>query len=326
MLTFVGRRVVWSLPVLLLVTFLTFWVVRASTDPVQSYLRKNPRASPEQVASYVEVNGLSGSIPEQYVRAMKRVATLDLGRSIKGNRPVEEELRSALANTLVLSGLASLVGMVVGMGLGAMAARRSGSVVDAGTRSVAMTAISIPPFISSIFLQVVFAVALTRWLSLDEPLLPTSGVYPPGHQGFDPVARLRGLALPVLVLAIQIAGVYAGYMRAALLEVRGDDYIRTARAKGISERRVFVRHMMRNALMPVVSFAAIDVGAVVAGAIVTEVIFEQRGMGSLLVSSLADGDLPIIIPWVTIIVVSTVLLNLLADVMYGWLDPRARVT
>ena len=156
-------------------------------------------------------------------------------------------------------------------------------------------------------------------------LLPTSGIYPAGHQGFDLVLRVKYMILPAAVVAIQVIAQYSRYMRASLLEVVNSDYMRTARSKGISEKRVIVRHALRNALIPVVTVAAIDIGAVVGGLIITEGIFEYRGMGLYLIRALNNGDFPELMPWLVIIVISTVLFNLLADVAYAWLDPRIRL-
>ena len=174
-------------------------------------------------------------------------------------------------------------------------------------------------------LQLLFAVTFTRWLNLDQPLLPTSGVYPPGHQGFDPVLRAKYLILPVTVVAIQIIAVYSRYMRASLLEVLNSDYLRTARAKGISERRILVKHALRNALVPIVTVAAIDIGAIIGGLIITERIFENRGMGDFFLTAYENGDFPQLMPWMVFVVLGVILANLLADVLYAVLDPRIRL-
>jgi peptide/nickel transport system permease protein len=137
--------------------------------------------------------------------------------------------------------------------------------------------------------------------------------------------RGKHLILPAAVVAIQIIAVYSRYMRASLLEVINSDYMRTARAKGISERKVIIHHALRNALIPIVTLAAIDIGSIVGGLIITERIFEYRGMGNFLITALDNGDFPQLMPWMVIIVVSTIFFNMVADILYAWLDPRIRL-
>jgi peptide/nickel transport system permease protein len=318
-------RAAWAIPVLLIVTFLTFWAVKSATDPVQSYLRINTRATPEMVEEYKEKHGLIGSTPEQYFRWLGNFLTLEWGNSIKGNRPVWPDLKAAMANSLVLGITASFVGITIGLGIGIISALRQYSKFDTLSTGAAFVGISIPPFVSAVLLQVFFAIMLTKWLGLDEPFLPVAGVYPPGQTEFDLGLRMKHMILPVTVVAIQIIAVYSRYMRASLLDVKESDYMRTARAKGISERRVITKHALRNALIPVVTVAAIDIGAIVGGLIITERIFEFRGTGDYLITALGNGDFPQIMPLMFIIVSSVIIFNLLADVAYAWLDPRIRL-
>jgi peptide/nickel transport system permease protein len=166
---------------------------------------------------------------------------------------------------------------------------------------------------------------LTRWLGLSKPLLPTSGIYPAGHKGFDLFLRIKHLILPITVVAIQIIAVYSRYMRASLLEVKNSDYLRTARAKGVSERRILVRHALRNALIPIVTVAAIDIGGIIGGLIITERIFENKGMGDFFLTAYTNGDFPQLMPWMVFVVLGVILANLLADVLYAVLDPRIRL-
>jgi peptide/nickel transport system permease protein len=316
---------VWTIPTLFIVTFLVFVAIRIGTDPVASYLRLNPRASQAKIQQYKEVNGLVGSIPQQYFRWLHHFVTGDWGRSIKGSRPVWPELKNALANTLVLGIFATTIGISIGLFIGTIAAMRQYSKFDSAASTGAFVGLSIPPYISAVLLQLLFAVYLTKWFHLSEPLLPTSGVYPPGHQGFDPALRLKYLILPATVVAIQIIAVYSRYMRASLLEVKNSEYLRTARAKGISERRVLVTHTMRNALIPVVTVAALDIGAIVGGLIITERIFQYPGMGDYFLTAFENGDFPELMPWMVFVVLAVIMFNLLADVLYAWLDPRIRL-
>jgi peptide/nickel transport system permease protein len=166
-------------------------------------------------------------------------------------------------------------------------------------------------------LQLVFAVKL-GWL-------PPVGVYPPGHQGFDLTLMLKHLILPVTVVLIQTVSGYGRYMRASLLDVSSADYLRTARAKGISERAVMRRHGVRNALIPVVTVLAIDIGALLGGLIITENIFNYPGMGVFFINASNKGDFPQMMPYLVIIVTSVLVFNLIADLSYAYLDPRIRL-
>jgi peptide/nickel transport system permease protein len=325
MIRFIGRRLLWTIPTLFLITFLVFIAIRVGTDPVQSYLRINPRASQAKIQQYKVVNGLTGNIVSQYFHWLNNFVTFNWGRSIKGSRPVWPELKAAIANTLVLGSLATVVGVFIGLSIGIFSAMRPRSLFDQASTTGAFVGISIPSYVSAILLQLFFAITLTRWLGLDRPLLPTSGVYPAGHKGFDPLLRLKHMILPIVVVAIQIIAVYSRYMRASLLEVKNSDYLRTARAKGVSERRILVRHALRNALIPIVTVAAIDIGGIIGGLIITERIFENKGMGDFFLTAYQNGDFPQLMPWMVFVIVGVILANLLADVLYAVLDPRIRL-
>jgi peptide/nickel transport system permease protein len=327
MMRFILRRLLWAIPTLLLVTFLVFVAIRVGTDPVASYTRINARASAAKIQQYKEANGLVGSIPEQYVRWLSHFVQGDWGRSIKGSRPVWPSIKDAMGNTLVLGAFASAIGITFGLGIGIIASLKQYSKFDSLSSGFAFIGLSIPPYISAILLQLLFAYYFTKWFNLDSPFLPPSGVYPPGHNPdeFDLFLRLKHLILPGTVVAIQTMAVYSRYMRASLLEVKNSDYMRTARAKGISEKRVIVRHALRNALIPIVTVAAIDIGAIVGGLIITERIFGYNGMGDFFLTAFETGDFPQLMPWLVIVVISLIAFNLIADVAYAYLDPRIRL-
>jgi peptide/nickel transport system permease protein len=322
-LRFVVRRLAWAIPTLIFVTFLVYLALRIGTDPVASYKRINPRATKAKIAEYIEVNGLDPNFVRGYFRWLGNFVTLDWPRSIKGSREVWPQLKDALANTVRLGVAASSVGIVIGLALGIFAALRPGGRRDVAVNTAAFIGISIPPYVSAILLQLLFAVYWSRWFG--STLFPTSGVYPPGHTGFNLGLMLRHMVLPTSVVAIQIIAVYSRYMRSSLLDVLSSEYMRTARSKGISEFRVLFRHGLRNALIPVVTIAALDVGAIVGGLIITENVFSYPGMGKYFLSAFGEGDFPLLMPWMVIIVASTLLFNLLADVSYAWLDPRIRL-
>jgi peptide/nickel transport system permease protein len=315
----------WAIPLLILITFMAFSAVRASSDPAAAFKRANPRTTAEQLEVYKQKNGLTGSIPAQYVKWVKKFASGNLGDSIKTNKPVSADLQRALANSLVLGGFAYMFAVPIGLSIGILAAKKQYSFFDSFATTTAFVGVSIPPFISGVLVKLLFAIGFTKWFGLDKPFLPTAGIYPPGHVGFDLVLRVKHMILPAIVLAIQSIAIYSRLMRASLLEVMNSDYMRTARAKGISETRVLIKHALRNAFIPVVNYGALDIGSIVGGLIITEVIFEQKGMGNYFLVALANGDYPQLMPYIVIVVVSVIVFNLLADLANGWLDPRIRL-
>jgi peptide/nickel transport system permease protein len=323
MLRFTIRRLAWAVPTLLLVTFLVYVALRLGTDPLQSYLRTNPRASKEKIEQYKSVNGLSSNYVLGYFHWLKNFVTFNWPRSIKGSREVWPELKDAMANTIRLGTFATVVGVSIGLLVGMFAALKPGSRRDVAVNTGAFLGVSIPPYITAVLFQLVFAVYWSRWFG--KTLFPTSGVYPPGHTGFNLVLMLKHMALPMMVVAIQVIATYSRYMRSSLLDVMNSDFMRTARSKGISERQVLLKHGVRNALIPVVTIAALDIGSIIGGLIISENIFAYPGMGLYFLDSFTNGDFPLLMPWMVLVVASTLMFNLIADVSYAFLDPRIRL-
>jgi len=310
------------LPTVVFVTFLVYIAVRIGWNPVASYQRANPRASKAKLAEYREINGLYDGF-FGYLRGYKEWGWRfvrgpdEWSRSIKGRADVYSPLRYAFFNTLRLGLVSAVFGISIGLFLGVLAARRPGGWFDTTVNTAAFFLGSIPPFVSGVVLQLIFAVQL-GWL-------PPAGLYPPGHQGFDLVLMTKHLILPVTVVAIQTISAYSRYMRASLLDVSSADYLRTARAKGISEGAVLRRHGVRNALIPVVTVLGIDIGGLIGGLIITENIFNYPGMGVFFIRASTNGDFPQLMPYLVLIVVSVLLFNLIADLVYAFLDPRIRL-
>jgi peptide/nickel transport system permease protein len=326
MLRFVLRRLVWAIPMVVFVTFLVYVALRMGTDPLASYLRVNQRASQKKIDQYIEANGLYegvGGYLKGYFQWLGGFLTGDWPRSIKGSREVWPEFKEAMMNTLRLGITSSVIGISIGLLLGIYVALKPGSLRDTTVNTGAFVAVSTPPYVSALLLQLLFAVYWSRWFG--DTLFPTSGVYPPGHQGFDLGLMMKHMALPVFVVVIQVVAVYARYMRATLLEVLSSEYMRTARSKGISERRVLVRHALRNALIPIVTVAAIDFGAILGGLIITENVFSYPGLGNFFLDAYANGDFPQMMPWMVFFTITVILFNLFADVLYAVLDPRIRL-
>ena len=322
MLRFIVRRLLWMIPTILLVTFMVYCAVRIGWNPVATYQRANPRASEEKLQQYKDVNGLyegfGGYIRGYFAWLWAFIQGPDQWpRSIKGSGEVWPTLRYSLFNTLRLAGTAAFLGIGIGLFFGVVAGKRPGTWIDSTVNSIAFFVGSIPPFVSAVILQLAFAVQL-GWL-------PAAGIYPPGNQGFDPWLMGKHMILPVIVVAIQTIGNYARYMRASLLDVSSADYLRTARAKGLSERQVLRRHTIRNSLIPIATVVAIDIGAILGGLIITENIFNYPGMGVFFIDAATTGDFPRLMPFLVIITVSVLIFNLLADLSYAYLDPRIKL-
>lgn len=322
MARFILRRLMWLIPTIILVTFVVYFAIRIGWDPLSSYLRANPRANAEKKAQFIADNGLypgfSGILRgyREWLWGFVQ-GPGNWPRSLKGNIEVWPLLKYSLANTLRLYGIAAIIGITVGISLGILASRNPGGWLDTAINTTAFYLGAIPPFVSAVVLQLVFAVQL-GWL-------PPVGVYPPGQQGFDLVLMLKHLILPVTVVAIQSVSQYSRYTRASVLDVSNSDFLRTARSKGIPERDVLFKHSVRNALIPVVTLIAIDIGAVLGGLIITENIFNYPGMGVYFITAVNDGDTPKLLPFMVLVVLAVLIFNLLADLAYAILDPRIRL-
>ena len=323
MFRYIVRRLIFAVPVLLISSILVFIVIRQTVDPFAGFAI-NPRVNPKTIIALRERYGLDKPLYIQYWKWLTAFLHGDWGRSLLSNRPVYDDIRSALANTLVLGVIATAFSLLVGVSIGVYSAIRQYSFFDNLSTGAAFVGLSIPNFWFALLLQIFFGVYLTRWLHLSNPFLPIAGLYTPGTVGFHVLDRLRHLLLPMLVLAVQIIAVYSRYMRASMLEVLHSDYLRTARAKGLRERRVIVRHAMRNALIPLTTQVALDVGAIAGGLIITEAIFQYPGMGRFFVQAMTSGDYFQVLPWLMVVVAAVILFNLLADIAYAILDPRIR--
>lgn len=317
MARFIAKRIAITIPILIAVSIAIFASARYIASP-EGQLNVNPRIDAESKARYREALGLDRPSYEQYLSWLGDFVRGDLGVSlVKNGQDVWPIVESALANTLVLVLFAAVFSVVVGIIIGAVSAVRQNSLFDFSSTFGAFLGFSIPVFLSGLLLQLVFAVRL-GWL-------PVAGIYSPGAQGFDLRDRVEHLILPGIALAIQLIAVYSRFTRASMLEVMNADYIRTARSKGLTERAVIMKHGVRTALIPVVTRFAIDIALLVGGLIITEVVFQYPGMGLLFVNSLASGDYPLLLASTMIVVVAVFVANIVADVLYAFLDPRIRV-
>jgi peptide/nickel transport system permease protein len=324
MFRFVTRRLLWAIPVLIIGSLLMFVALRMTTDPVAAAQHHN--VTPEALQKFKHDLGLDQSWLVQYWTFLSNFFRGNFGTSFTTQGPVWPSLRTALVNTIVLALVAAAFYITVGVIFGVISAVKQYSVFDHATTGLSFIGLSLPPFVFGLMVIVLVGTFYQKHFHSSSPLLPfVGGVYSPSTNGFNIVDRLKHLALPVIVLSVQEIAIYSRYMRTGMLETLNSDYLRTARAKGISERRVIFRHAFRNALIPLTTFTAIDIGALAGGLIITEQIFGYQGMGLYFLENYHNADYPALLPWIMIVIIFVVVFNVLADVSYAWLDPRIRL-
>jgi peptide/nickel transport system permease protein len=297
--------------------------MRKAADPTAA-LRLNPRISQADIERLRHVLGLDQSGVQQYLTWAKNFILGNWGISVVSQRSVFDQIRTALVNSAILGIVAITFSLIIGVAIGVYSSLKQYSKLDNAFTTAAFVGISMPNFWFALLLQLLFGVYLVKWFNLKQPPFAVAGMTTPGSEGFHLVDRIRHIVLPALVLAVQIIAVYSRYMRASMLEVLHSDFLRTARAKGLRERRVVFRHAMRNALIPITTQLALDVGAIAAGLIITEQIFQWPGMGPLFINAVDTGDFPLALAWVMVTVFAVIIFNLIADIMYAVLDPRIR--
>jgi peptide/nickel transport system permease protein len=305
MLTYVRRRILLSVPVVFGVSAVVFSIVHLLPgDPVLAIL-SGANATPEQVAELRAQLRLEDPLIVQYARFLRRAAVGDFGRSIFSRRPVIEEIADQLPATLELAGTAILVAAGLGLALGVLAAVRHNTWVDRAAMIMALGGVSMPSFWLGLLLILVFSLQL-GWL-------PATG------QG-----GVSRLILPAATIGLNYSAVIARLVRSSLLEVLGNNYIVTARAKGVPEGPVVLKHALGNALIPVTTIIGVQLGNLLAGTIVVETVFSRQGLGRLAVTAVLDKDYPLIQGVVLVSALGYVLVNLMVDLSYSVLDPRIR--
>jgi peptide/nickel transport system permease protein len=282
---------------------------------------KNPHLTPEFVAAERAKWGLDKPLfPDQLVAFIQSTATGDLGYSIKyRGQPVTEVVMDAAGPTILLIGLGEALAIVIGLWLGARSGWRRGGVIDRIGNALSLIFYSMPYFVIGMPLIIIFAAGL-HWF-------PTSGMTTPGGSRglWDTLYDIgRHLVLPLTAVSIGLIGAYSILMRASIIETRSEDYVTTARAKGLPDGRVLRAHAFPNALLPMVTLIAINLGYVVAGAITAEIVFNWPGLGTLTVQALDARDYPLLQAIFLIVATSVVFFNFAADLVYGYLDPRVR--
>ena len=311
------RRSLQTIPVVFFVTVVVFTLMQlAPGDPMDMLVLSNPNVTPEEVERLRAVYGLDDPVYVQYFRWLSQVAQGNLGYSRLYHRPITSILPQRLANTLALTGLSLLLSILIALPIGIYSALRQYSVADYLLSLIAFVGISFPVFWSGILVILLFSVVL-GWLP------------PGGHPSIEPGLGFWGQAryyvAPVLVLSFFSTASWMRYMRSSLLEVIRQDYILTARAKGLAGRVIWVRHALRNALIPIVTLIALTIPALIGGAVVTEIVFSWPGMGRLIFDSLMNNDYYLAMAIFLVFGVLVALFNLLAEVAYAFLDPRIRM-
>jgi len=310
--TYIIRRLLLMIPVALLVTVGIFIIIRiAPGDPVRTYAGENP--DPATIAAVRAQLGLDQPLPVQYAAWLSRAVQGDLGRSFQTRQRVVEAIGERLPLTFELGAAAILISVTLALLVGTVSAIKRNSAVDLLTTSVTLAGVSFPNFYLGLLLILLFAYVIP------------GHIFPPGGWtpfSTDPGDNLRRLILPAITVATASLAVNLRQVRSSLLDVFGQDYIRTARAKGLRERGVVVRHALKNALIPVVTIIGIQVGAIIEGAIITETIFFIPGIGRLAVQAIPSQDYPIVQGVVLVSALSFMLSTLAVDILYAFLDPR----
>lgn len=323
MLNYVTRRVLLAIPVVLVASFLLFVFVRATFDPTARL--RGSRDNAAVIAREKERLGLNRPVVVQYTDWLGDFVQGDWGESERSRSDVFSTIRTALGYTLQLIFWGILLSAVVAVSVGVYSAVRQYSALDYTFTALAFLGLALPPFWFGLMAIQFLGIQPKDWFELSEPIFFSVGLHSGDQSGIN-LDYARHLVLPVLTLTVQIIAGWSRYQRAAMLDVMSADYIRTARAKGVPRRRVIVRHGLRNALIPLVTVMALDIGVLFGGVIVTETIFSIPGMGRLFFDSLLAGDATMLTAWTVVTATFVILFNLLADVVYGFLDPRVRLS
>jgi len=314
---YILRRLLIAIPTLIVISFVVFAILAlAPTDPMAQF-GADPRVPPEVRERIRESMGLNDPWPVRYVKWIISVVKLDFGYSFMSRGPVMDLIWQRLPNTLAVVGVAYVIGVLLAVPIGLVSAVKRYSIFDHLSTTFAFIGFSVPTFFTGLLLIIIFSVKL-QWLPfIYDSTLKIKDLASLGDQ-------LKQSIMPITVLALFNTATIARYTRSEMLEHLPLDYVRTARAKGLKERFVVLRHVLRNSLIPVVTLIALGIPAVFGGAIVTEQIFRVPGIGELLVRSIGQGDTPVVAAILLIFAVLVVLFNLVADVLYGVLDPRIR--
>ncbi len=314
------KKLFYALITILVVLVFNFILFRVLPGNPLAMMMRNPRATPEMIEGIKQLYGLDQEWYIQFFTYFKNMLQGDLGMSFVFKAPVASVIGARILPTLLLVGIAEIIAIVVGIGIGIIAAWKRGTKLDVGTLGFSLVTYSVPTFWLGMIMMVIFCVQLR--------LFPTSGMFTAGKSFTTSGAMLYDLArhsfLPILTMSLVLIGEYALTMRNTLMDVLSEDYIVTAKAKGFRERYILLKHALPNALLPMITIVAINIGFVVAGAIQIETIFSWPGLGRLMYEALSARDYPLLQGIFLIVTVSVVLANLLADITYSYIDPRVK--
>lgn len=318
MWSYLVRRLLQAIFILFIITMLCFILTRLSSDPMAQYANKQGITAADREAIRKNL-GLDRPMPVQYVRWLGLALQGDLGNSFFSKQPVLLMIKQRLPLTLILMGTAEIVIIIVSLALGLVAAMKQYSFTDNLITSISFIGFSMPIFFIALGCIMLFAVKFKQW---GLPYLPTGAdIWNPK----DPVALIRHLILPVFCLvAIQTAG-YSRFLRSSILEVLGLDYVRTARAKGLTERVTLYKHALRNAILPFITIIGLDIPFLLGGALVTESVFTWPGMGRLFWEYAGRGDYPVVLGVLLLTSSGVVFFTIIVDLLYTVVDPRIRL-
>ena len=312
---YILRRLLIAVPSLLGISLVLFTVLALAPGDPFAELVTNPNVPPEVAAALRAKFGLDDPVSVRYLRWLAAMAQGDWGFSFVSRMDVDMLILQRLPTTLYVIGSAQILALLIAIPVGVFAATRPYSIFDQIANTLAFIGFSLPTFFTGLLFILVFSIKLD-WL----PFVYTTDIKATGIHWV--VEQVRQAIMPVMVLGLFQAASMTRFVRSAMLDVIRLDYVTTARAKGLGQSRVIVKHAMRNAMIPVVTLVALQMPAVFGGAIVTEQIFRIPGIGSLLISSILSNDTPVVMAVTFVFACLVVLFNLIADVLYGWLDPR----
>ncbi len=322
MLTYIIRRLLYSIAVLIAASILVFWGMSMVTSPI-GFLREQPGISEQTISNIENRKHLNDPIYVRYGYWVKDAVTNGFGTETVSDLPIMPDLKRAMGHTLQLVIAAELIAILLAVGIGVYSALRQYSVFDYSATTFSFVGLAMPVFWLALMLQVLF-VNIYLWTDVRIFYVANLSGVDPGSGLHFALDRAQHLALPVMVLAVANIATYSRFMRASMLEVVNSDYVRTARAKGVDEKRVTMKHAFRNALIPLVTLVALNFGALLGGAVVTETVFALDGMGLYFITKLNAGDPYPVMAFLMLTAVFVIIFNLVADLAYGWLDPRVR--
>ncbi|TMK68845.1 MAG: ABC transporter permease [Actinobacteria bacterium] len=323
MLTYVLRRLLYSIPVLVVSSFLIFAFVATTTDPLET-VKMQPNVNPTSIALVERQNHLNQPVIVRYGYWVRDAFTNSFGRTILGDRPILPDLVSRFWVTMQLIIAAQILSLLVAVVVGVYSAIRQYSLFDYASTTLTFLGLAVPVFWLGLILQIVFTTIFVKW---HVRIFYTSGLnsVAPGHGFHFFLDRIQHLVLPVITLTTITIATFSRFMRDSMLEVVNADYVRTARAKGLMERRVIIRHALRNALIPLVTLASLSFGTFFGGTVITETIYGLPGMGRYFIDALNGGETYVIMAWLMVTSALIVLFNLVGDILLGVLDPKIRL-